>query len=209
MKIILTKLLLEFFLIQILFIGCVKFDETNVLDSREEVEDCVGVECSAEVRAAKLGVVKQSQIFIAFRDGLGLNTSQISAETKTLFQEIRTNISSEGDVGGYSAPMSLSISQMAGTFCQDLINFEATLTEPVRLKGFDLSVGGTGASDPSQLKPIINSLARATWGRIPKEGTVDFIATQFQESSLAGVMGRPGALFVCTLTLSSPLIAFY
>ena len=157
-----SKKYLPFIFIVFIF-GCVDFDPDNTgKDSVAPIEEeCVGLKCNQTVKAAKAGIVRQSQLFKAFQSCLNLNKAEISAQTRELYSESRQILSAEGDLGSFSNPVGMAVMQTAGSFCQDLIVLEENKPERFFLKGFDLSTDNSGVRDPAQVPKDVERLAKS------------------------------------------------
>jgi len=180
--------------------GCGAF---KPFGSDDRARGCAGTDCTTIASRFKSsnGVAKQSQVFAAFKSCLGLPDAAVSAQTKSIFQTIKMNFSAEGSVNDVNSPMMMAQTQLAGEFCNDLHAHEHAATgKKVFFDQFNV---------PGTLNATINRFAKACWGREPMSFETVKIAELFTNSSVGTRTDKGAALFLCSLTLSSPDVLVY
>jgi hypothetical protein len=153
-----------------------------------------------------VGLVRQSQLFFALKRCLELPDTAISAQSKSTYASVKSNLSSEGKLHDLNAPMLMSVTQIAAELCNDRIALEAgkasrNFFQPFKLAPTD-TIGGT-------ITQSIEKLTNSCWGRAVKGPEVQVIAGDFQGSSVGAKADKTAALFLCTLVLSSPEVIVY
>lgn len=181
------------------------------------VRECNGADCAvgtASKSGQVAGVARQRQVFNGFQSCLKLPDSSVSAATKGTFAKLSSNLSVEGKITDINGPMFLTLAQLAGDFCQDRITYEANLTSGEKLfTGFSLKAGTSNDfNNPiyaNALGDAVNNLAKSCWGRKPSSQEIVEIRNQYANSQMSQVRNASGALFLCTLVLSSPAVIVF
>lgn len=196
--------------------ACTKFASTGASD-RER--GCAGTDCTVIANRFKAvtGIAKQSQIFPALQSCLALPDSAVSAQTKSVYQTIKSNFSAEGNLNDVNAPMLMALTQLAGEFCSDTIKFEVTGSSRNFFGRFDIYpatgpvtvTGGDQQVEKPSIEATISKLAKSCWGREPMKFEVETIRESFAKSSVGSNNDKASALFLCTLTLSTPDMLIY
>lgn len=101
----------------------------------------------------------------------------------------------------------MAVTQLAGAVCQDLIDYEITLPEKNYFTSFNLDGASESAED--LLKNDISKIAGSCWGRRPASSEVDLVVEKFKGNASGGVLDSSGALFLCTVLLSTADIILY
>lgn len=182
--------------------GCGKFASFG---SEDRKRGCAGTDCTMIANRFKIssGLAKQTQLLPAFQRCLKLSDADISAQTKSVFKTVKLSLSAEGKMQDLNAPMLMALTQLAGEVCSD--RFELEVRTGVRE-----FFGRFGGPEPvPSLEDSIAKFARSCWGREAMGFETRKIAELFANSSAGQGSDKGAALFLCTLTLSTPDVLVY
>ncbi len=176
--------------------------------------DSNGSFTSQSSASAKIGLPRQRQLFTSLQTCLALSDAEVSTRTKTSFDTLKSNFSAEGAVQDLNGPFMVSLAQATAEFCADRLNSDSNQTTRKFFGAFQLSatdrVSPTPtASTPKDVSIAAAELARSCWGRAPTQQEADQIADRMLQSAVGKLLDRSAALFLCTVTLTSPEILKY
>ncbi|MCB0379312.1 MAG: hypothetical protein KDD33_12535 [Bdellovibrionales bacterium] len=177
---------------------------TNLLESLGE----------AEVSSTKVvAVVSQNQILTNYQSCLKLPADKISSQSRNALNDSIKSLPPEGEVEAISAPMLMAVTKVVAEVCNDLINYEKTLsTDRTYFKDFNLTgtASGKAVSNASLEEETLSSvdlamieLSRACWGRTMTADELNILRGALNKDASLQTANRDAALLSCTAVLAS------
>lgn len=130
----------------------------------------------------------------------GFNESKISQATKDVFTQRYASLSKEGYAGDVNSAMMMGVAAISIEFCNDVINYEASLNPLNRVffKSVDFNATTMGAA---QVDNALRLFAMSCWGR---DATQDEINIVNEELELMGAINnRMRSISICGSALAS------
>lgn len=131
-----------------------------------------------------------------------------SSATLNSYRDKQTKISETGKAEAVTAPMWMSVTNLAGDVCLDLVNQEKSLKADERriFPKVDFSKGPSNVSADAK-DDVIRRMARSFWGRneTPQEKTIIRAAIDqaFSGAEDKGAQTEASMLFTCSAMLAS------
>lgn len=130
----------------------------------------------------------------------GFNQSKISQSTRDVFNQRYSSLSKEGYVGDVNSAMMMGVSAIAVEFCNDVVNFEASLPllNRVFFNSVDLSAQ---AMSTAQISNALRTVALSCWGRDATQNEINIVTEEL--GYMGAIDNRTRAISICAAALAS------